>query len=180
MLSKNGSIKAPKESEVPTVIDKHHNELHQQIHTLSRLADWIYHDQRLDCDASAISRTSERLALIEQQHGVDSLFGLSGSWAQKATARMEAVMASLGGDRDVLTPYVSEKLDSSQMSTEQRAFLSAVQFTKAISVDDLEMSEAIFRAAAYATPEDLSAFVLAVLSMSITISDQAYAILDSQ
>lgn len=157
-------------------VDAHHEELHRSIFLASRLADWIYHDIRLDCDGEAVDRTVERLTLIEKQHGTATLFGLVGAWAYKASYRVQKALARAGMGSDSLVPYVSEQLDTSSLTTEQRGSLSAFQFFKAVSSDDLEMAEAIFNAAASATEEDLSAFVLAVLATSVILSDQAEGI----
>lgn len=160
-------------SETSDEQQEHHTGLHRQIYLSSRLADWIYHDVRLDCDGGSLQRTNERLGTIRAQHGTDAIFGIMGAWAEKACYRVNKAMARRGIKMSPLQAIISDDLDSTTLSIQERGYMSAIQFVKAVSNDDLEMAEAIYSAAANSSDDDLLALALSALNIDLTLSNQA-------
>lgn len=153
--------------------EAHHIELHHKINGCRALADWIYHDLRLDCDGEASGRTGDRLTAIGEQHGNDGLYGVAGSWAENCVHRISRASRKLG--RDIFPEKVVQpELDKppSEMDEYERGKLTATQFIVAIGNDDLEMAEAMFNAVASTeSMDEVIIFMGSVLKLCIAYSN---------
>lgn len=163
--------------------DPYHLNLHAKIFAATNIADWIYHDVRLDCDGDARVRLVERIQAITEEHGPDALYGVAGSWATKCIMRINKAYARLQAQGDdpaeeisLATNPLGEESDAAELDTADRAHLSAGQFITAIGNDDLEMAEAIFNAAWATSEEDTGALMACVLINCIAYSNHVDAL----
>ena len=138
----------------------------------ARIADWIYHDVRLDCDNGAGARTHERFVAIDEAFGWEALFGMAGWWTVSSYYKLKERFEEKGSDRPPdLTPNNIESILNSDESPERkRAAITARQFISALTHSDLEMALAIFNAAYESEDEDAWGLLLwHVLILSIRI-----------
>lgn len=160
--------------------DEYHRQLHDQIHSCSRLADWIYHDYRLDCDGMAAERTTERIRGISEQHSPQAVFGVMACWVIKAVFRIKKVMDATDRPMPPLASVITNaNKDASELSLEERGMMSGTQFFVLVGNDELETAEAIFNAAHASSDEDMWMLVQVVLETTIRVSSQAIAELDA-
>src|SRR5690349_9631040 len=88
---------------------EYHRSLHETIWACTKLADWIYHDVRLDCDGEAGTRMADRISHIAEQHGNEAVFGVVGSWASKTIGRIEASIIASGETMPPLRTVLDEE-----------------------------------------------------------------------
>lgn len=155
------------------MIDEAHlSELHSRILAAFNIADWIYHDVRLDIDGEAYKRAVDRLYALHSAHGRESLYGMAGAWAIKACWRRQDAYQKLGRPYPSLTP--GDMVESVSCADEyKRAYVSAQQLIAAVAASDFEMAEAIFNAAYDASVHEAIGLLLGVLLLSIYVSNKA-------
>ena len=158
------------------MVDKeYHQSLHRKTISAMRLADWIYHDVRLDCDGHSMDRTNERLAAAHEQLGSDTWFGLASAWAIRAYWRLDSGYKRAGReDKPVVSPVLVGIENSPEYDEDvKRALTSGQQFFSLICNDEIETAEAIYLAAYNSGEEDCMKLLRAVLYTSILVSDYA-------
>lgn len=161
---------------------EYHQNLHIQIWSARRLADWIYHDVRLNCDDLAGPRTRERLEAINAQHGAEGVYGILAWWAVKSVFRMSKAMAHIGQQMPLLQTLLPEAISENHEHTNfddvTRNMMTGAQFFVAVGNDDLETAESLFMAAYNSSFEDVMLVAYAVLNQAISISNEAMAVLE--
>lgn len=150
-------------------------ELQHHMVASSRFADWIYHDERLDCDQESGIRTAQRFEVIDERFGRNVMFGMTAWWAFTAYSRLRRAYGARGIDHEPdLTPRYIDKIKESEWEeSRKRAAITARQFISAVTHDDFLMAAAIYDAVYNTSKAETGRFMYHVVLLSIRISNFA-------
>jgi hypothetical protein len=150
----------------------YHVELYKKIMQSQNIALWLFWDLFFDCDDDAEERTDARLKHIEETIGLDCIYGVCAQWAILINSTLEGHFHAQGMHVPPFFEFLEENHNAAEWTLDSRNLLSASQFVVCLSTGDLEMAEAIFKAATEASDDDKKTFIALMKNLLLFITNQ--------